>query len=59
MRPPRVDVTRNVHLSVGVRPIRNMRIGLDASYSERTSNTVTDRNYNGLRAGVSVQYGII
>jgi hypothetical protein len=44
-------------LGVGYRLGESLRIGLDANYYRRRSQTST-RNYDGFRAGMSVTYGI-
>jgi len=53
----RVDVTRNLDASIGFRPNRDTRVGVGASYWERTSNQRLFRDYRGLRAGLGVTYG--
>ena len=54
----RVDITQNVSCSFGYRAARDARIGFGASYWERASNTASYRDYNGLRIGVMVDYGL-
>jgi len=35
-----------------------MRVGVEANYYSRASNTVTFNEYNGLRVGAVVSYGL-
>jgi hypothetical protein len=54
----RVDLTQDVSCSFGYRAARDARIGFGASYRERTSNTEPFRDYNGVRIGVMIDYGL-
>ncbi|HXH06607.1 MAG TPA: outer membrane beta-barrel protein [Vicinamibacterales bacterium] len=56
-RRPRVDVIRNLDLSLGFRPRADVRVGIGGAYWERVSETALFRNYNGLRLGLSASYG--
>ncbi len=53
----RQDVTWTWNGSIGYRFGRDNRIGLGVTYWNRNSNTLVDRNYTGLRAGLLVEYG--
>ena len=36
----------------------DFRVGVEANYYQRASNTVTFNEYNGLRVGAVVSYGL-
>jgi hypothetical protein len=55
---PRTDRGAMVGLGVGYLIGETFRIGLDANYYSRRSQ-VTQRDYDGLRIGASVSYGIL
>ena len=52
----RQDVTTTWSIDLGYRVNRDMRVGFAVSKWQRTSTTVTARDYSGLRAGVTVTY---
>jgi hypothetical protein len=54
---PRVDTTDNYGANVGYRLKGTTRVGIGASYYTRGSTRETFRQYNGLRAGMTVTYG--
>jgi hypothetical protein len=53
----RVDTTDNFGANLGYRLKQNTRLGFGASYYTRTSTRSAFRDYNGLRAGMTVNYG--
>lgn len=53
----RRDRTDNYGASIGYRLKRDTRIGVGASYYQRTSTLSTLPDYDGLRAGLTVTYG--
>jgi hypothetical protein len=55
--PPRVDRTDDYSASLGYRMKGNTRLGLGAAYYTRDSTRETFRQYDGLRAGLTVTYG--
>ena len=54
----RVDRTRLYGAGVGYRVGEILRIGVDANYYQRVSDTLTQHNYEGFRLGASVSYGL-
>ena len=55
---PRIDVTWNPAASIGYRIGRAGRIGFGASYWNRESTTRHFRNYNNLRFGSTMTFGL-
>lgn len=53
-----VDRIRQYGGGIGYRVGRTMRLGFDASYYRRTSSSVVQADYEGLRVGASVSYGL-
>lgn len=53
----RVDLTRNVSLSVGYTLGPDVRIGFGTTYWWRESNSIRFRDYEAFRTGVSLNYG--
>jgi hypothetical protein len=53
----RTDTTNNYGANVGYRIKRQTRMGLGVSYYTRTSTTATYRDFDGLRIGMTVNYG--
>jgi hypothetical protein len=54
---PRIDTTDSYGANVGYRMKGATRVGIGASYYTRDSTRETFRQYNGLRAGLTVTYG--
>ena len=54
---PRVDTTDNYGANIGYRMKRNTRVGVGASYFKRNSTREKVREYDGLRAGLTMNYG--
>jgi hypothetical protein len=55
---PRVDVTRNFSASIGYNIGPDMRLGFGASYWQRESSLTAYRDYDALRIGISLNYGL-
>ncbi len=55
--PPRVDRTDTYGGSLGYLMKGNTRVGVGATYYTRTSTREVFRQYDGLRAGLTVNYG--
>ena len=56
--PDRVDKTRLYGAGIGYWVGEILRIGVDANYYQRTSDTLTQHGYEGLRVGASFSYGL-
>jgi hypothetical protein len=54
---PRVDVTRNLTLSLGYNLGPDVRLALGASYWQRESTVEQYRDYDAMRIGFSLNYG--
>ena len=54
---PRVDRTDEYGANLGYRLKRNTRLGVGAQYYTRDSTRETFRQYDGLRAGLTMNYG--
>ena len=54
----RLDRSYYVGGGVGYEMSDDLRVGVEANYYSRTSNTVTFNEYNGLRVGAVVSYGL-
>lgn len=57
-RQERVDVGAVYGAGIGYRFGESIRLGIDANYYKRDSDALGIRNYEGLRAGASVSYGL-
>jgi hypothetical protein len=53
-----VDHGRQYGAGFGYRLAHTVRFGFDAIYYARTSQVDATRNYNGLRYGFSISYGL-
>jgi len=56
--PDHVDRGRQYGAGFGYRVAHTVRFGFDAIYYARTSQVDSTRNYNGLRYGFSISYGL-
>ena len=56
--PPRIDVTWNYAASIGYRINRNGHVGFGVAYWQRESTTESFRDYDNLRIGTSVTFGL-
>lgn len=56
--PRRVDRGQTYGAGIGYRVGETVRLGLDANYYRRRSQVSDLRNYEGLRVGASVSYGL-
>lgn len=56
--PERVDSGVMYGMGIGFRPGETMRLGFDVNYYHRDSSVVDYRDYDGLRFGASVSYGV-
>jgi hypothetical protein len=54
----RLDRSYGVGGGVGYELSDDLRVGVNAIYYGRTSNTVSSNAYNGLRVGASISYGL-
>jgi hypothetical protein len=54
----RVDRSYFVGGGIGYEFADDFRVGVNATYYNRTSNTVTFNHYNGLRVGAAITYGL-
>ena len=57
-RPPQADRIRQYGLGTGYRLGKTMRIGVEGVYYRRRSTDTLEREYEGLRVGAAISYGL-